>query len=219
MSDLAEQRAITEIALAAVADRGFVLAGAGAIREHGLIDRPTEDVDLFTVVVDADVLASSARSVVEALRGAGYAAELSMSAQLFARISVAGARTVVTVDMGVDWRRDPPAELEVGPVLSRADAIANKVLAVYGRMEARDYLDLDAIRRSGVMSDAELLESARERDPGFDVDVFAGLLARVETLSPLEVAAYGVTGEALADVSKRLASWARELGAGSPHGE
>jgi len=44
------QRNIARLALqAAGAHSGFALAGSGAIREHGLIDRPTEDVDLFTV--------------------------------------------------------------------------------------------------------------------------------------------------------------------------
>lgn len=29
-------------------ESGFALAGSAAIREYGLIDRPTEDIDLFT---------------------------------------------------------------------------------------------------------------------------------------------------------------------------
>ena len=40
-------RQVAEAALAAVEGTSFALAGAGAIREHGLIDRPTQDVDLF----------------------------------------------------------------------------------------------------------------------------------------------------------------------------
>ena len=41
------QRNIARLALqAAGAHSGFALAGSGAIREHGLIDRPTEDVEV-----------------------------------------------------------------------------------------------------------------------------------------------------------------------------
>ena len=40
------------MALRSLDGTSFVLAGAGAIREHGLVDRPTEDVDLFTSDVD-----------------------------------------------------------------------------------------------------------------------------------------------------------------------
>lgn len=36
------QSRVTALLLDAVGDAGFVLAGAGAIRQHGLTDRPTE---------------------------------------------------------------------------------------------------------------------------------------------------------------------------------
>ncbi|MEZ0492542.1 hypothetical protein AB2L28_09865 [Kineococcus sp. TBRC 1896] len=54
MDLLAHQRYVTRLLLAATAGKGFVLAGSGAIREHAMIDRPTEDVDLFTDSLDAD---------------------------------------------------------------------------------------------------------------------------------------------------------------------
>ncbi|MGH4022188.1 MAG: nucleotidyl transferase AbiEii/AbiGii toxin family protein [Pseudonocardiaceae bacterium] len=34
--------------MAATQDYGFALAGGYALATHGLVDRPTEDVDLFT---------------------------------------------------------------------------------------------------------------------------------------------------------------------------
>jgi hypothetical protein len=43
---------VARIALDSV--EGFALAGSGAIREHGVIDRPTEDVDLFTANADEE---------------------------------------------------------------------------------------------------------------------------------------------------------------------
>ena len=47
------QRQVTQIALAAAGrDSEFALAGSGAVREHGLIERPTQDVDLFTARQD-----------------------------------------------------------------------------------------------------------------------------------------------------------------------
>ena len=38
---------------------GFALAGSGAIREHGLIDRPTQDIDLLTVQEAQDKFATA----------------------------------------------------------------------------------------------------------------------------------------------------------------
>lgn len=43
------QRTVARIILQRIEEYGFALAGAGAIREHGLLNRPTEDIDLFTV--------------------------------------------------------------------------------------------------------------------------------------------------------------------------
>lgn len=54
MSNRDEQRRITRTALQAATDTGFALAGSGAIREHGLTNRPTEDIDLFTVQAMAE---------------------------------------------------------------------------------------------------------------------------------------------------------------------
>lgn len=47
MAALDEQRELAALLLAAIGPDGFALAGSGAIREHGLSNRPAEDVDLF----------------------------------------------------------------------------------------------------------------------------------------------------------------------------
>jgi hypothetical protein len=46
------QREITRVAHRSLDGTSFVLAGSGAIREHCLVDRPTQDVNLFTSDVD-----------------------------------------------------------------------------------------------------------------------------------------------------------------------
>ena len=155
MSDAEEpQREITRVALRSLDGTSFVLAGSGAIREHGLVDRPTEDVDLsrFSSVVDAVVLG---------LREAGHdVAELRRVDQ-FARLEVTTADGhQVDIDMGVDWREAEPAVLAIGPVLSLEDAVGNKLSALYSRANARDFLDVDPIRASGKFTDAELIRSA-----------------------------------------------------------
>ena len=54
MSDIEYQRNVTRLALDALASGGFALAGSGAIREHGIIDRPTQEIDLFTFVTSTE---------------------------------------------------------------------------------------------------------------------------------------------------------------------
>jgi hypothetical protein len=42
------QARVAHLALSAAAAHGFALAGGNALAAHGLLSRPTEDVDLFT---------------------------------------------------------------------------------------------------------------------------------------------------------------------------
>ena len=62
-------RRVAEIALRAASQHGFALAGGNALIVHGLIDRETQDVDLFTNMESGVKAASGA--VEAALRGAG----------------------------------------------------------------------------------------------------------------------------------------------------
>lgn len=204
------QRDVARIALGAV--DGFALAGSGAIREHGLTDRPTEDVDLFTISQDIAGFGTAVDQVTAQLRGSGFHVEQTRRAPQYARLHVSTEDGVqLDVDLGVDWRQDKPVRLDVGAVLSLADAVGNKVSALYSRGEARDYLDVDAIRLSGRFNDAQLVAAAAERDAGFDVDLFAQQLAAAARLQPAQVARYGVSAEQLEDVKARCIRWAGNL--------
>ncbi len=206
----AVQREVAKIALAGV--DGFALAGSGAIREHGVIERPTEDVDLFTTTQDVSAFSVAVDQVITELLRSGYRVEQSRRAPQFARLQVAiGDGLLVDVDMGVDWRQDDPVVLDVGPVLSLADAVGNKISALYSRGEPRDYLDVDAIRASGRFSDDQLILAAAERDAGFEVGMFAQQLAGVRRISPTDVDRYGVSADQLEAIKTRCTHWATTL--------
>jgi hypothetical protein len=213
MAEVDYQREVTRLALGSLAGGGFALAGSGAIREHGIIDRPTQDIDLFTSITSPEAFAESTKRLVAAMRERGFEVEEHRNAPQYAKFSVtspAGQR--VEVDLAVDWRSEEPVTLSVGPVLSLPDAVASKVSAVYSRAEVRDYLDLDAIRESGRFTDAELLDLAVDRDPGFDVQMFAGQLDQINRLgSARRVKEYGVGEQELAQLKSRLTGWAEEL--------
>jgi hypothetical protein len=71
VSDL--HREVVGVALRAAARYGFALGGGNALIAHGVIDRPTEDIDLFTDREHG--VAAAADAVEAALRQAGYTAE------------------------------------------------------------------------------------------------------------------------------------------------
>ncbi|HEY5224890.1 MAG TPA: nucleotidyl transferase AbiEii/AbiGii toxin family protein [Microbacteriaceae bacterium] len=204
---------VTRLLLDAVADAGFVLAGAGAIRQWGITDRPTEDVDLFAGhTTTAEQFRTALDAAETALTEAGFEVSRSRVSDSFARFHLRGQREeLLDVDFGVNWRADAPVVMTVGPVLSERDAIAGKLSAVYSRGEVRDFLDLDSIRAIGRFTDAELLALGREHDDGFDAGMFAAQLSRIATILPTQAAQYGVTAEEFADVQGRILAWAVEL--------
>ncbi|TIH36188.1 hypothetical protein D4765_10150 [Subtercola vilae] len=206
------QRDVTRAALTALEGTQFALAGSGAIREHGLTDRPTQDVDLFTSDVDATRFSTAVDTVINELRLTGLQVDERRRVESFAQLLVTTSDgRFVEIDMGVDSREGDPVTLSVGAVLSLDDAVGNKVSALYSRAEDRDYLDVDAIRMSGKFTDAQLVDAAGERDAGFGIPMFITQLERAQRLTPERVADYGVQPAQLAAIKERFATWTAEL--------
>lgn len=198
--------------LGMIAERGFALAGSSALREHGVSERPTADVDLFTADLSSSVFSESVEVGASALRDLRHQVTVGRRAPQFARLEVItsdGYR--FDVDMGIDWRAHAPVWFEVGPVLHLEDAVASKVGALFGRAEPRDFLDVDSIRSSGRFTDESLIELATNHDPGFDTGMFARQLDLVDRLRLEDVAEYGCTADDLAAVQVRLRAWAADL--------
>lgn len=213
-SPLEAQRQITAIALHTIEGAGFALAGSGAIREHGIIDRPTEDIDLFTSSLDERSFADAVDALSDELTGRGYTVQVDPQRRSpqFARLQVGFASgDTVQIDLAMDWRESPAVQLEVGPVLELEDAVQGKLSALYTRAEPRDFLDVDAIRRSGRYTDAQLLAGAEQRDPGFTRDMFATQLRLATRIDVREVAKYGVDAAEWQQIAARVTGWGEQL--------
>lgn len=156
----------------------FALAGGAALIVRGDVERATRDLDFFGISPDAvDRLVPAAEM---ALREAGLRVDRLIDSPGFTRFVVADQLERTEVDLASDARLFPT---EVGPgfrLLSSEELAADKVLAVFGRAEARDYVDLMAIEpRFGL---ARLFELAREKDGGFSPVVFIEMLDRFPRL-------------------------------------
>jgi hypothetical protein len=163
------QDRLVRVGLDVLADYGFALAGGYALQAHHLVDRMSEDVDLFTNRWDTNEFARAVEAVAEAYRKEGIEVTVVRRADTFARLQVVDPRTttVGSVDMAADFRDREPVRLSVGPVLAERDAVASKVATVFSRGEARDYLDLAGILESGRFSREELMDVAAGVDAGF----------------------------------------------------
>lgn len=98
----------------------------------------------------------------------------------FVRLVVEAGGERTELDLAADARLFPAQPGRIAPTLALDELAADKVLAVFGRAEARDFADLAAVeRRYGLR---RLCELAAEKDAGFDVQVFAEMLDRFDRL-------------------------------------
>ncbi len=204
---------LARIALEAAARYGFCLAGGYAVQAHGFVDRISNDVDLFTTMTAAADFPAAQAEVVAALRAAGLDVVVQREGPTFARIGVADPADgrASTLELGVDWRAFPPVQLAIGPVLHPADAVANKLCALFGRAEVRDYVDVHGVLEDGRYSRDELLRMAAEHDPGFEPGRFAEALRAVGRLPTTAFEPYALTSDQVEALCARLLDWADEI--------
>lgn len=196
-------------ALAAISGQGFALAGAGALIAHGLVDRSTEDLDLFSPLPGGASQVTAALQ--QALQDAGFDVTVDSTRTVtggdFARLEVTRGDRSVQIDLGRDWRQYPPVLLAVGPVLHLDDAVGNKVDAMIGRGLPRDYLDVAAALRR--YDREQLLELGFRRDPGLRVTDVALAMHKLDQLSDIDFSDYHLTPEQTATARRAFADWPR----------
>jgi hypothetical protein len=79
------------------------------------------------------------------------------------------------------------------------------------RAQARDYIDVDAVLRSGRYSGERLIALAVAHDPGFDNTMFVTALRAIGRLPQAEFEAYGMTEADVVPLRNRITKWADDL--------
>lgn len=199
------------MALEAAGSFGFALAGGYAVQAHGFLSRISSDIDLFTDVRAESSFAQAVDAVIAAYQREGFQVEVEVRSASFARLSVRSTDENAKVELALDWRRNEPIHLAVGPVLHEDDAVANKICALFGRAEVRDYVDVDAIVTSGRYIEDELLDLAADHDPGFDRLRFAEALAEIDRLPDSLFQPYDMSPQDTSALRKRMHAWARRI--------
>jgi hypothetical protein len=212
---------IAQIALAAGSGYGFALAGGYAVSAHGMGDRPSGDVDLFTDWHRRADFPAAVDTVIAALRQHGYQVTTVIRDEQFARLLLAegsapAGSEPAKLELAADWRAHPPVLLDVGPVLHPEDAVANKMCALFSRAEARDFLDVDAAVQSGRFTRDELLSLAERADSGFSRSVFADALSALDQVTDAAFDLYGIDPSELAAMRGRFAAWRHHLRSADP---
>ena len=212
------QQQVAAVVLRAAKRYGFALAGGCALIAHGVVDRRTEDVDLFT---DREGGVEAAAAAVEAsLEAAGFRVgredKTAGLADVFPGMGEGLAEWIITAPGGEQVRlqiayfdrHHPPVTMDVGPVLDLSDVIAGKVVALASRAAERDYIDTAAALGRGY-DIAQLISLARDLDPGLEDQDFAEAGDRLDQINDRAFARYGLNPADIAVLRKRFAGWPR----------
>lgn len=183
------QHSIASILFALPAAAGFALAGGSALVVHGVIDRPTRDIDAFigarlgTPPGDVRPLADE---LTGAITDAGWTVTAVRSHETFVRLVAERRQATIEIDLAVDSPPLFPIEnIEGLPVLAPQDLAARKVLAIIDRAEGRDYADLDVL--AGRFGFEACTGWARELDDGLTAPAIADALTKLDRLTDDEL--------------------------------
>lgn len=205
---------VARVALAVARQHGFALGGGLGLVAHGIVDRPTEDVDLFTDV-DGGV-AAAARIVETSLRDTGIQVtpiddDSELSALIYgmdqqiAEWELQQGERIVRLSLSCLARHHAPVIMDVGPVMDLADLLAWKVAALVGRARERDYVDVAAVLDRYTPS--ELLALARCVDPELEDDDVPLVGRRLDRLPDEAFFPYQLSGDDVAELRRRFATW------------
>ncbi|MDI2033359.1 nucleotidyl transferase AbiEii/AbiGii toxin family protein [Paenarthrobacter nitroguajacolicus] len=208
------QRVATELALSVLDAEGFILAGGQALAEHGVISRMSDDIDLFAQYRShtPQSFAASVDKITHALDEAGYSVEVTRQYEEFASLTVTKFQTAVVIDLGLDWWENKPAIVDIGPVMSLEDSVASKLLTVYSRGYARDYLDAYSILSSKRFTPQQLILLCQRRDPHLDLEMLAAAMTGHRILAPTEFIKYGLPEAELPQLDQTLTGFAKTIG-------
>lgn len=220
-------RQVAAIALRAVGRKYEVaLAGGNALMVHDIVDRRTEDVDLF--VRRLGNVPAAAAEIEAALHAAGYAAERldqdTGLGEIWADAGEGLAEWEITAPDGehtvqlqaayFELLADPVTVPDIGPVLALDDLAGWKTVALASRMAARDYADVAALLKKYTVG--QLIALARERDPGLEDADFADAGLRLDQMRDArleaQLTARAVVGENVTWLRGQFGDWPREAG-------
>ncbi len=202
LSDL--QRRLIALITALPEAEPFALAGGAALIARGIVDRVTEDLDYFTDET-AEAVTGLADAVERVATAQGFKVRALRSGHGFVRFEVRDGQDFCLVDLARDARIRQQERSEVGPVLALEELGADKVLALFARAEARDFVDVRAL--AGRFGWDRLLALAAEKDAGFDLSYFVDALRAFDRLPPAE---FPLDGDEYGELREEVHVW-REL--------
>jgi hypothetical protein len=157
--------------------------------DDALTQMQRDVLDLFFSLPEADgfVLAGGAALIAS---GLSERPTHIRSSPTFRRIFIRSSSSELLVDLAVDSPpRGAQAITAVGPTYPPEELGARKLLALFDRAAARDFVDVHALAATFDLGD--LLDIAADLDDGFDLDVFIEMLATLDRYDDTDISDLG----------------------------
>jgi hypothetical protein len=200
---------LVEVALPVCERYGLAITGGYAMKAHGLVDRPSDDIDFATR--DPAPIEEITEALAEAYRRAGCLARVIRTGGRFGHLDVAfPSGAACRVDILKEPLNLEPAIMSFGPVVALADVVALKVGALHDRGVLRDFIDVHAASR--LFSGNDLVTMARSvLDDEFRLESLRDQLDRVQMYPDEEFAVYGLDAAQAAEIKSWAIDWSARL--------
>jgi hypothetical protein len=188
---------------------GFALAGGAALVYTRVVDRVTRDLDFFGP--SADDVDRLAPALEAALARAGLDVRRERQSHGFVRMTVSDGADLTEIDLAADARIRPAEVGQLGPMLALEELGADKLLALFDRAQARDFVDVAAlVERFGL---ERLCQLAAEKDPGFSRTVLSEMLGSFGRFTSEDL---GLRPATFSDLAQSIERWRDELATSPP---
>jgi predicted nucleotidyltransferase component of viral defense system len=199
------QQEIARLFFSLQSSHGFVLAGGGALLASGLSNRPTQDLDFFGSPGQVSVSLALGQ-LLDAIQQQNWDYELLGHTNDFARVRIIGSAELI-VDLAVDVApRFPVAQTPIGPVFCPMELAGRKLLALFDRAEARDFVDVYVL--SMKFGNQKVFDAAAQIEVSLDKYILARMMNALERFSDDELP---TDRSEVGALREHFAEWAKEL--------
>ena len=159
--------------------RHFYLTGGTALSAYYLFHRYSEDLDFFSHDVELTAIPPLMRALSKETKKPVEAVQTSPG---FHRYLIDNELKIdVVADVG--WRVGTPELIDDFMVDNLKNIAVNKVGAILGRLDTKDYVDLYLLLTEQNFDIFELLDLGQNKDGGLEPFVWASIIGDVKTLS------------------------------------
>jgi hypothetical protein len=199
---------LVETAMPVCAEYGLGLAGGYAVKAHGLVDRPSDDVDFATAAFAP--MPEIAEALREAYRQAGFGVEP-------LAVDERKGHMLVTLPSGATYRVDimkeplnhPLTMMRFGLVVAVEDTVAMKMSALYDRCLPRDVMDIRGA--AARFSHAELIAFGRGIIEDFRLENLRDQLDFAAMYPDEAFTRYGLDPARCAEIRTWAQQWSTDL--------